>query len=159
MTVFEAIRNAERKGIRFSIAGDKLRVLYPNGECTEEREAWVSRNRLAILKHLRSQWLHSILKREGLLRFAELIEAAQSGELPKQDEIVTLYVSDRRRWDCANLTNWVTYHAHCYEHRKSLGYRADSRGRRICHQQRLLYLELARRWWEAQKGQGEQGEA
>lgn len=138
-TVGEVVRKAERRGIRFRVTGERLAMNFPDGECTEAVEAWIRDHKPAILRYLTSTSIRTVLKREGIARFTEMICQAERGELPGQDVFVTLYRTEQRVVQVANLTNYVLYHSKRYE--------------RGFYLTALVKLELARRGYEEWKAQ------
>lgn len=77
------------------------------------------------------------LKREGIARFGEFIAQAQDDLLPGQDVFITVYRTEQKVKQVANLTNWVLLQVRRYEH----GHTKTT----------LVKLELARRGYEAWK--------
>jgi predicted metal-dependent hydrolase len=134
-TVGEVVRKAERRGIRFTVSGERLNVAYPDGERTEAVEAWIRANKPAILGYLTTTSIRTILKREGIARFTEMITLAERGKLPSQDVFVTVHRTEHRLLQVANLTNYVLYHSKRYE--------------RGFYLTALFKLELAKRGYDA----------
>ncbi len=114
-TVGEIVQKAERRGIRFTMNGERLHVDFANGERTETLEAWIRAHKPAIVGYLTTCSIRTILKREGIARFTEMITLAERGKLPGQDVFVTVYRTEQRLLQVANLTNYVLYHSKRYE--------------------------------------------